>query len=310
MWSPFQAHHFHSERQQKLLNKAELQACYELARQLDCSATSSYSLLSQQSGWMPTKPLGSGMDYAESRVYQIGDDTKSINWRLSARSQETFVKTYHMESRPCLCVVLDQRSSMVFGTRSRLKITQATRIAVMLAYAADIHQLALSSIILEAANPRIDDQSVTTFIPQVNKPCRFESGASTIPLNTAFSELQQLPQGSLVYLISDFSDLDQSDQAALVALKASCFVQAIHVMDKAELKLPDMGELHLQDRATAQKFTVNTQKEKLRKAFSETAKSQADGIKTVFTDLAIDYVRLFTDVDDIRQEIIMPLDPF
>lgn len=76
---------------------------------------------------------GSGTDFAEPRAYQPGDDPRRLDWRATARSGTPLVRTYHAEfSRP-LCLVIDRRASMRFGTRTRLKITQAVRVALWLA---------------------------------------------------------------------------------------------------------------------------------------------------------------------------------
>ena len=130
------------------LSEKELAELQTFAEQLQNTSIANIALNSQQSGLLASRALGSGTDYAESRVYQYGDDPRSINWRLSARSTDTFVKTFHTESRPCVSILLDQRKSMIFGTKKRLKISQALRVASLLAYSCDLHQLSFQAWVL------------------------------------------------------------------------------------------------------------------------------------------------------------------
>ncbi len=300
--------------EQLLLNKKEVNELRMFAGQVDCSATLSQTLLSRDAGWLPTKPLGSGMDYAESRVYQQGDDSRYIDWRVSARSHETFVKTYHMESRPGLCIVLDKRSSMVFGTRSRLKVAQALRMTVMLAYLAEMHHMTLSVLVLEDTLHFIDNINASALLDLANSisrptPTTRLTGKSSQPsFKSSLIEIkQQMSKGSLVYLISDFMDVTQDDQAALVQLQENYFVQAVHIMDMAEMELPRLGKIRLEGMAKSQSYKINTQMKKQRQGFVSYARQSADNKKKIITTSGCSYVRVFTDQDDIYSLLTMPL---
>ena len=316
MWSLFQ-HHQSSDTalEQPLLSDQELQGLRVSAEHLDCSATLSQTLTSREAGWLPSTPIGSGMDYAESRVYQQGDDPRYIDWRLSARSHETFVKTYHIESRPSLCIVLDKRSSMVFGTRSRLKITQALRCAVLLAYAAEFHQIDFNVLILEDDVKWFDHLNTASFLLHANTACEADKQSekrSEPSLKSALNEIKlHLPKGSLVYVISDFLDLvsglTKDTQNELAHLQEQYVVQAIHIMDSAEIELPNVGKIRLQGMNTNQHFSLNTKNEKEIKSFITYARQHSDNIKNAIADIGISYSRIFTHHDDIHKQISLPL---
>ncbi len=306
--------------QQTLLDKSELINLQALAEQVDCSATPDQILNSRQAGNLPTRALGSGIDYAESRVYQAGDDPRSINWRLSARTQETFVKTYHIESRPSLNIFLDKRRSMVFGTKSRLKITQATRIATLLAYACQLHQLTFQAWILddgldnELGLQYFDD--INGFLLQANKNTSHNSAPANkfssekASIHSALLEInQRTSKGSLIYLVSDFADLKASHQTELAHLIERCFVQALHIFDAAELSLPKLGKIRLQEmnQDSSKNYQLDTRNEKQQTSFAKMAQQHFEKKKSLISDLGISYIKIATDDESIQQSITLPL---
>jgi uncharacterized protein (DUF58 family) len=88
----------------------------------------------QRSGQRPGRLHGRGMDYAESRVYQAGDDVRRMDWRLTARSGVAHTKLFQEEREGRLLILLDSNASMRFGTRTRFKSVQAARAAAMAAW--------------------------------------------------------------------------------------------------------------------------------------------------------------------------------
>lgn len=307
MFSLFKKQQDKSIFQQSLLDDNELQKLRAFAEQLDCSSTPELTLETRLSGSLPTRALGSGIDYAESRLYQQGDDPRSINWRLSARSQETFVKTYHIESRPSLSILLDRRRSMVFGTRRRLKITQALRAASLLAYATEFHHISFQAWIIDDKQGMYHYDDASAFLLHANEACppAFKPKTCKISIDSILQDIyQQTSKGSLVYLISDFVDINDSKN--LAQLHEQCFIQAIHIMDKAELVLPRLGKIRLQDMLHTRNYRLNTQKEKERHAFTQLAEQTLEKRKSIMTDLGISYARLSTDTEDIQHQIILP----
>lgn len=295
-----------------LLEDCELLRLRQLAEQIDCSASSQMLLESRQSGSLASSSLGSGVDYAESRVYQPGDDIRSINWRLSARSDETFVKTFHLESRPSINIFLDRRRSMVFGTRQQLKITQAVRVACLLAYAADYHQLDFQAwIVDEEAIKHYDNTAF--FLLEANKPCSIETSDLNRGISLVLKKMSELSReclqanGSFVYLLSDFSDLEKKHQAGLARLQEQYFVQAIHFFDRAEFELPEIGKLRLQAMHEDNICQLDTFKQEDRENFARISKHYFETRKSLIKDLGIVYQQLETDVDDLQEYVLLPL---
>lgn len=302
-----------------LLEDCELLRLRQLAEQIDCSASSQMLLESRQSGSLASSSLGSGVDYAESRVYQPGDDIRSINWRLSARSHETFVKTFHLESRPSINIFLDRRRSMVFGTRQQLKITQAVRVACLLAYAADYHQLDFQAWIVDEENEENNEESIkhydntAFFLLEANKPCSIETSDLNRGISLVLKKMSELSSeclqanGSFVYLLSDFSDLEKKHQAGLARLQEQYFVQAIHFFDRAEFELPKIGKLRLQAMHEDNICQLDTFKQEDRENFARISKHYFEIRKSLIKDLGIVYQQLETDVDDLQEYVLLPL---
>lgn len=311
-----------SHTRQKPLDHQELQDLQLLAEQLNSSTEPTHYLDSQQAGWLASKALGSGMDYAESRVYQSGDNPRNINWRLSARSQETFVKTFHRESRPVLCVLLDLRRTMKFGTRIRLKSTQAIRVACLLAYVAELKQVGFQLFIIKDDINWFESLATNDYIHLINQQSQYEIEVkeslitTQVNLQTVFKDLNQkiiantIPKGSLLYLMSDFSDLQRSDSASFVHFQEHHFVQAIHILDPSELKIPAMGLIHLQNMQSnneSSKYSLNTNKPQQRQEFSEYADEFITKRKKLITESGMTYTQLLTDKEDISQHLSIPL---
>jgi uncharacterized protein (DUF58 family) len=82
-----------------------------------------------RNGQQSSRLYGRGMDYAESRVYQAGDDVRRLDWRLTARSGKLHTKLFQEDREGCLLILLDTHASMRFGTRTRFKSVQAARAA-------------------------------------------------------------------------------------------------------------------------------------------------------------------------------------
>jgi uncharacterized protein (DUF58 family) len=79
--------------------------------------------------------LGRGLDFEESRLYSAGDDIRDMDWRTTARTGRAHLKIYREERQPLVHLVVDRGATMRFGTRRRLKVAQAARVAAVLAFA-------------------------------------------------------------------------------------------------------------------------------------------------------------------------------
>jgi len=291
------------------LNQKELHDLQALAEKINTSTAASDKQQTQQAGQLNSRILGSGNDYAESRPYQNGDDPRSINWRLSARSQETFVKTYYADSRPTLAILLDQRKAMLFGTRKRLKINQALRASVLLSKAGVIHGLDFKAWVLTDHSLEYFDNS-DAFLLKANKYEATQerdfsaSSNANVCFGSALKEIRpQLATDSLFYIISDFSGLQKQQ---LAALASHCAIQTFHIIDPAEVSLNNIGSLSLED-SNGIGLKIETQNDAQRVRFSSKVGAIIDSRKKTIADLNINYTRIMTDADSIHTQIYLPI---
>ncbi len=305
-----------------LIDSHEYNELVSQAKQIKPTGGYGHRLESHFSGTLPTKKIGSGMDYAESRPYQAGDDPRFINWRLTARSNETLVKNFHTESSPTLCVLMDRGATMRFGTRKRLKVTQAIRVATLLSIVAQQHRLSLSGMILDESSSSNqwfpsskNDQAFNSWIDCVTGACPplftnevFNKGSNKNWQLTLRNLADKNPSGSLIYLVSDFSGLGEAHQSTLEALQAQHHVIAIHVSDSAEQSLSNNGILRFKDTQSNTLYQVESTSNKQRDKFQSRAHSHQESIKQLFEDRGIPFISISTIDDDLAPIIPLPLD--
>jgi uncharacterized protein (DUF58 family) len=183
---------------------------------------------------------GSGTDFAEPRAYQAGDDPRRLDWRATARSGTPLVRTYHAEfSRP-LCLLIDRRAAMRFGTRVRLKVTQAVRVALRLAGRETRTGGELAAVLLDAPcqwlPPARGGRALRRLVDAAVAPCPPRPGGLDEPgWDRILAGLRgRLAQGSELVLISDFAGLRARDEAALRAVGRYFDCRAIRIVDPIE----------------------------------------------------------------------------
>lgn len=314
--------------QSALLDPAELQSLYQCAHA--ASLIPPQCLLEQQQlGDIASRYRGAGLDYEESRLYQAGDEPRFINWRLTARSGKTQVKQFREERRPAVFILLDQGNTMRFGTQTRLKVTQATRLAALIAFAAIQQNWAVSAVRLNEYDPQQSHQQTIDWFPASHdadtiwqwvqqwaaacppvqhKPTRdadIVKHQSSDLINILPLLQAQLLQGTHVYLLSDFIDLSPACQPALLQLQQQHPLFTVHIIDPIELELPNLGQMVLQDHHTSAQQNVDLSNPDLRKQFKHNAQQRQATIKQQLQGLGCHYYPLLTP--EPHPEISIPL---
>lgn len=188
---------------------------------------------------------GRGMDYAESRVYQPGDDARAIDWRRTARSGRMHTKLFREERERSLLLMMDTHGSMRFGTRVRFKSVQAARAAALVAWSAAragdrVGALAFGAA-REAVDPRGGDRGVLAVLGALAR-WDMHPADSEEPLSAALLRAQRLAlPGSRVLLVSDGLCVDEAARMALLHIAQRSEVRALIVADALELSPPPPG---------------------------------------------------------------------
>lgn len=248
---------------------------------------------------------GHGMDYEESRRFQPGDDPRYMNWQLSARTGQHYLKVFREEKQPGVFILVDRRQSMRFATRQRLKVTQAVRAAAISAFTAQENNYSIGGVILdeniEWFKESKSKQAAFDFINRAARPAlpMFELQKENNINNILLMLNEILTAGSTLYLISDFHDLNESSQAILLQLSSSHHINAIQIIDQAEIKLPKAGIITLKQSINSKKQQLDTNSLAQQKNYQSAAKEYFNNKKSLFEDIAIPYQAILTTDDDI-----------
>jgi uncharacterized protein (DUF58 family) len=254
---------------------------------------------------------GYGMDYEESRPYQAGDELRYMNWRLTARTGEPYMKVFREERRPGVFIVIDRRSSMRFGSKVRLKVTQAVRAAAIAAFGARLQNIPVGGVLLQSDTHWLADETgeqgafhlvreACSACPPVYPACDEPSLGHILKLLVAM-----LTRGSRLYLISDFMDISEQDRSALLQLSTDHQVYAIQISDPAEQRIPQLGPLQFLASDHADSVTIDTSDINIRQTFAAAAQLHFESRQQAFTSLGISCTPVQTDIDDIENYIPM-----
>ena len=211
---------------------------------------------SLQTGAYVSHFRGRGMEFDESRPYQPGDDPRSIDWRVTARSTTAYTKLFREERERPVLIVVDLRSSMHFATRGCFKSVNASRAGALLAWSAHHRGDRLGGLIFgdmmhRELKPRLGRQAALRFIHELAGHPDWATPANSAspveePLTQAMSSLRRVVRpGSLVVVISDFSGFTRKAQSYLSAVARHNEVLAVFMNDPLERELPPPGRYRL-----------------------------------------------------------------
>ncbi|MCP4301503.1 MAG: DUF58 domain-containing protein [Gammaproteobacteria bacterium] len=211
---------------------------------------------SLQTGAYVSHFRGRGMEFDESRPYQPGDDPRSIDWRVTARSATAYTKLFREERERPVLVVVDLRSTMHFATRGCFKSVNASRAAALLAWSAHHRGDRLGGLIFgdtthRELKPRVGRLAALRFVHELvgHRDWEHHDNAAmegTEPLTQAMSALRRVARpGSLVVVISDFMGFSRGAQSYLSSVARHNEVLAVFMNDPLERDLPPPGRYRL-----------------------------------------------------------------
>ena len=265
----------HHPTHQPLLSATEINELIQRCGKLS-PAQVQHSNRNARFGEQPSRQLGSGMDFADRRAYQAGDDPRYIDWRASARSAHTLIKRFHSEVSHPGCVVIDRRASMAFGTRARLKATQALRAGITLGAQLLNHGSPLALLLLDQKHYWQPPQAALSALQRGalyaarSCPPQDHNPADSDWRSVGHSLMARLPQGSRLFLLSDFAGLDEAALKTLRQIGHYFDCRAIHIIDPVEHHLPAAAALSLHwDQQNLQPGPGKRQRQALQQALNQ-----------------------------------------
>jgi uncharacterized protein (DUF58 family) len=281
---------------------AELAAQASLLAQLPVREVHDHHAGDWASRW-----LGRGLDFEESRLYSPGDDIRDMDWRTTARTGRPHLKIYREERQPAVHLVVDRGATMRFGTRKRLKVTQAARVAAILAFAATGQNGVIGATLWdredETLPARHGRMAALALIEQAGAPCPpLTDPALTESLHQTdrLARLEaSLPRGARLVLISDFTWLGTEHESALAHLAARFDVWAIQIVDAAEYALPDMGLVRFHDMTRRQDVWLDTAQASVRRACQAAFAHRLDAQAAILARAGVPHQRVGNEADDL-----------
>ncbi|MGE4346467.1 MAG: DUF58 domain-containing protein [Flavobacteriaceae bacterium] len=236
------------------------------------------------SGEYNTTFKGKGMTFSEVRRYQFGDDVRAIDWNVTARYNEPYIKVFEEERELTMMLMVDVSGSGNFGTNLQFKKDTATEIAATLAFSAtqnnDKIGLILFSDQIELYIPPKKGKSHVLRI--IRELIEFKPKSNKTSVSEAFKFLSGIQKKrAIVFMISDFMAGDYQHTLKIAAKKHD--VTGIRVFDEKERHLPNIGLVNMLDAETGQQRLINTSSKKVRTEYEKYYHEKVKYFQEVFT---------------------------
>lgn len=247
---------------------------------------------------------GSGMEFDEVRLYHPGDEVRSIDWNVTARTDQTHVKRYVEERELNLFFLVDLSASGTFGSSGKSKNETAAEICALLAFSAIKNNDKVGLIVFT--------DRIEMFIPPgkgsrhvlgiIERLVEFQPGGAGTDISAALDYFGHMTKkSSVVFLLSDFQDTGFDE--ALQVLNCRHDMIAVPIIDKRELVLPQAGLIELVDAETGERRVCDTDNPNVRKRFEKAARERWQELETRFDELGVDRIKVYTD-DDYVQDLV------
>ncbi|MBF0447854.1 MAG: DUF58 domain-containing protein [Magnetococcales bacterium] len=260
---------------------------------------------SAQSGQYLSPFLGRGMTFAESRLYQPGDDVRHMDWQVTARTGKPYTKLFQEERERSVLVWVDFRRSMFFATRGRFKAVQAARMAAWISWVARFNHDRIGGLVFSEQShreirPRTGDKAVLRLIQmlcsQAKNRLLAEGSAPSDPhlaLSQSLARLRRVVKpGSQLYLLSDFRNLDATGEAHLkqLARHNQIILLALHDPLEKSLPIPGLYPIRLEEG----RLLLNSSDPKTRLHYEELFIQRQEQLQNLSRKLAGDFISIST----------------
>jgi len=227
---------------------------------------------------------GRGMTFSEVRQYQYGDDVRNIDWNVTARYSEPFVKVFEEERELTMMLMVDISGSEFFGTQEQFKNEIITEIAATLAFSAtqnnDKIGLILFSDKIELYIPPKKGRSHVLRI--IRELIEFKPESKETNIAEALKFLSSvMKKKAIVFVLSDFIADDFQHTMKIASKKHD--VTGIRVFDKREETIPNLGMVQMQDEETGEMMLVNTSSKKVRQNYAQYYRERVNYYKDSFS---------------------------
>lgn len=245
---------------------------------------------------------GRGMAFSEVREYQFGDDTRDIDWKVTARYVRPYVKVFEEERELTVMLLIDVSGSKDFGTVSQMKRDVTTEIAATLAFSAiqnndKIGVIFFSDKIEKFIPPQKGRRHILYIIREL---IDFRPNDRQTDINQALKYLTNaIKKRCTAFLLSDFIDRGNYRDALTIANRKHDIV-AIQVYDRRETELPSVGLMKVRDAETGQERWIDSSSKRVREAYRTWWDKRQAEMNAAFQKSRIDAVSIRTEDDYVK----------
>ena len=238
---------------------------------------------------------GKGMAFSEVREYQLGDDIRTIDWNVTARYNNPFVKIFDEEREMTVMLLVDISKSGKFGTQKKTKKEIATELSAVLAFSAiqnndKVGVIFFTDIIEKFIPPKKGKSHILRIIREL---LAFEPENSGTNISAALEYFSSvIKKRSVCFILSDFLDHDFTKPLQIANKKHD--IVAVRIHDKREERLPDVGMIKMLDAEIGKSNWVDTSSKRIRMDFGDKYKKRAEKLKQDFLLCGVDHININT----------------
>lgn len=247
---------------------------------------------------------GRGMEFDQVREYHMGDDIRSIDWNVTARTGEPHVKLFVEERELTVIFLVDLSASGSFGSSGKIKNEVAAELCALLAFSAIKNNDKVGLIVFtDQVEMFIPPAKGTTHVLRlIRELLDFKPKQTKTSISAGIDYLGRIiTKRSVVFLISDFLEEGYEKQLRVLGKKHDLI--AVSITDPREVKLPNVGLIELEDAETGELILIDTGSKGVRKNYEKLGAERHGSLKEMFRSMDIDQIEILTNRDYLKDLI-------
>ena len=239
---------------------------------------------------------GRGMSFSEVREYQYGDDIRNIDWNVTARANEPYVKVYEEERELTVMLLVDVSKSSFFGTVNQFKSEIITEISAVIAFSAlnnndKVGVIFFSDKVEQYIPPKKGKQHILRIIREL---INFTPSGSGTEINEALDFMNNvIKKRCTCFILSDFMASGYGDSLRIAKKRHD--IIGLHIYDQREAELPNVGLIKAEDAETGKIVYLDTSSKSFRNKYEKRFTDNQEYFKTTFLKSGADVVDIRTD---------------
>jgi len=247
---------------------------------------------------------GRGMDFDEVREYMPGDEIRSIDWNVTARTGHPYVKRFVEERELTVMFLVDLSASGAFGSVRKLKNEIAAELCALLAFSAVKNNDKVGLVVFtDRVEMFIPPKKGTKHVLRVIRELlNFKPRPASTDIAGALDYLGRITtKRSVVFLVSDFQAEGFEKKMRVLGKRHDLI--AVTIVDPREVRLPDVGLIELEDAETGETVLVDTSSAAVRRRYERLGREEQARLKELFNSMGVDQIEVMTDRDYVPKLI-------